>query len=377
LSPSSRPADAPPPDAAAIVRFLQSPAAHAAHAGAGVAVETIETHMSWVFLAGAHAFKLKKAVRFPFLDFSSRERREFYCREELRLNRRLAPEVYRGLMALQWQDGRLALVPEDHLPPAGRTIDWLVWMRRLPPERMLDRMLAQGRATAADLDAVLARLLRFYREVERARPPAGAYTERFRRQQTSNREILLRPQFRLHDAAPVLEGVERALDRWQSLLEGRAAAGHLVDGHGDLRPEHVCLLSPPVVIDCLEFSPLLRQVDPFDELVFLGLECEMAGAPWVGPRLVAGAARALDDPPPARLLHLYTACRALLRARLAMAHLLDPKPRLPARWPPLAQRYLVRAQAALEALERDAPFTPATAVTPFAPFTPAGPAGPP
>jgi aminoglycoside phosphotransferase family enzyme len=109
-----------------------------------------------------------------------------------------------------------------------------------------------------------------------------------------------------------------------------------------------------VVIDCLEFDASLRQVDPFDEIAFLGLECEMAGAPWILPQLVVGCAAALGDAPPAPLMSLYTAHRALLRARFAAAHLLDAAPRTPHRWLPLARRYIARAEVALDALERGA-----------------------
>ena len=83
------------------------------------------------------------------------------------------------------------------------------------------------------------------------------------------------------------------------MLLARAAGGHVVDGHGDLRPEHVCLQQPPVVIDALEFNAALRAVDPFDELAFLVLECEIAGASWIGPRLLASCAAALRSAPPA------------------------------------------------------------------------------
>ena len=101
-------------------------------------------------------------------------------------------------------------------------------------------------------------------------------------------------------------------------------------------------MQPPIVIDCLEFNAQLRQVDPLDELAFLNLECEMAGATWMGPRLVGRLTQALSEYPHAALMHFYTAHRALLRARLAMAHLLDPHPRSPDKWPPLAQRYIAR-----------------------------------
>jgi aminoglycoside phosphotransferase family enzyme len=314
-------------------------------------VEVIETHMSWVFLAGDHALKLKKPVRYPFLDFSTLAAREACCREEVHLNQRLAPGVYRGLMAVQQHEGRLVLREEGEAP-AGPTVDWLVWMKRLPREHMLDRRLALGQVTPQDIDALVAVLAPFYRRATRLAPDAPAYLARFEREHAVDREVLLRPQFQVEGTAPALERFGQALVRGRDHLRERAEGSRLVDGHGDLRPEHVCLVDPPVVIDCLEFNAALRQVDPFDELAFLALECDLAGAGWIGSQLVARCAAALHDAPPAPLLYLYTAARALLRARLAMAHLLDPRPRTPARWAPQAQHYVERALRALDAFER-------------------------
>jgi aminoglycoside phosphotransferase family enzyme len=190
----------------------------------------------------------------------------------------------------------------------------------------------------------------FYRRVPPAAVSPTDYVARFQREQAVNRELLLRPGFGLRGAEAALDGLDAALQRLAPLLMARAAGGHVVDGHGDLRPEHVCLQQPPVVIDALEFNAALRQVDPYDELGFLGLECEMAGAPWIGPQLLASCAELMGDAPPAALSQLYTAYRAQLRARLAVAHLLDPQPRTPQKWAPLAQRYLERSLAALQQL---------------------------
>ncbi|RPH65693.1 MAG: hypothetical protein EHM83_05785 [Burkholderiales bacterium] len=316
--------------------------------------------MSWVIVAGERVLKMKKPVRYPFLDFSTPRLRERNCREELRLNRRLAPQVYLGLLALKWHDGRFTLVPEDRLPAPGTTIDWLVLMRRLPAERMLDRAMAAGTLRPADIDAVVALLSDFYRRAQRTALGADAYLGRFRREQAINRELLVQPRFAALAAGSTLDRLDAAIDAQAATLQERVLHGKVVDGHGDLRPEHVCLVDPPVVIDCLEFSVELRQVDPFDELAFLGLECAVAGAPWVAQRLVEGAAAALDDRPPDALIGLYTANRAVLRARLAVAHLLDPQPRTPDRWLPLGRRYLEHAASALAALDaldrmRDAP----------------------
>ena len=313
-------------------------------------VSSIETHMSWVFLVGERVFKLKKPVRFPYLDFTTLPARELYCREELRLNTRLAPGVYLGLMALQWDGARFTLVPELEVTQPWRTVDWLVVMRRLPAPRMLQAMMAQGVVATAEVDGLIDVLSAFYRNAPRVAISPCEYLVRFQREHACNREVLLRPQFDLPDAVRALDDLDRVLLREGPLLQARARSARIVDGHGDLRAEHVCLLQPPVVIDCLEFNPALRAVDPFDELAYLELECALAGAAWIGPRLVAGCAAQLGDQPCAGLLSLYTAHRALLRARLAVAHLLDPVPRTPERWAPLAQRYVDAARTALAAV---------------------------
>jgi aminoglycoside phosphotransferase family enzyme len=336
------------PDIEAKLKFLQTPEAYGE---SGQHLECIETHMSWVFLIGKQVYKLKKPVRFPFLDFTTLKSREFYCREEVRLNTRLAPGIYLGLMALQWSDGAFALVPEAQRHfPAGDTVDWLVSMRRLPSHRMLHQLIAENDVASRDIDALVEVLGAFYRTASAAPVSPNDYLARFRCEQASNREVLLRPQFQLRDAAPAIDRLDAALSQGADLLRDRASRQRVLDGHGDLRPEHVCLLQPPVVIDCLEFNPQLRQVDPFDEIAYLGLECEIAGAPWIGERLTSGCAAALGDRPTPALMHLYTAYRAILRARLAMAHLLDPQPRTPEKWPPMAARYIARALTALDIL---------------------------
>lgn len=341
----------PMPDSAARVRFLGSAEAHARHGGSSQPVDTIETHMSWVFLVGTQVLKLKKAVRYPFLDFSTRAAREAACREEVRLNARLAPGIYRGLMVLQWRAGALSVVPEGQADPQATTLDWLVWMRRLPAERMLDRTIADGVLQAHEIDALADLLSAFYRDATVVPIDGVEYALRFQREQAINRDVLLRPQFDLEGASEALDRLDAAFGREGDLLAQRAREHRIVDGHGDLRPDHICLLRPVVVIDRLEFNARLRQVDPLDELAFLALECSLAGAPWVGPRLRDRCGAALRHTAPPALWTLYTAYRALLRARLAMAHLLEPQPRTPQRWTPMAQRYVTAALQALQGLD--------------------------
>lgn len=325
------------------LRFLASAACPADSSP----IEQIETHMSWVLLSGDRALKLKKPVRTAWFDFTTVAGRERDAREEVRLNRRLAPDVYQDLLVLCRDGERFALLPQAQAPRNAQVVDWLVQMRRLPADRMLDRMIAQGTVVPAHVDALLDVLLEFYRRAPVGSLSADEYVARFVSEQAVNRDVLSRPQFALDEAPRVLDAFDAALAEHAPLLRERVARRRIVDGHGDLRPEHVCLLPKPVVIDALEFSAALRQVDPFDELAFLGLECALAGASWIGPHLLSRAAGELADDVPAELLALYVAARALLRARLSAAHLLDGEVRTPSQWLPRARRYVQRAQQAL------------------------------
>lgn len=319
------------------------------------AAEVRETHMSWVFIGAERVLKLKKPVRYPYLDFSTLAAREASCRAELRLNRRLAPDVYLGVRCLLRQaDGRLALGACDEsgeapAPAGGAVADWLVEMRRLPERALLDAAIAADEVPRRAIEAVGRRLAEFYAGAERPPVEPEAHLVELRRQQGLNRAILTARDFALDHGRDerLLDAVEAALEARAGELRARAAAGLVLDGHGDLRPEHVCLTDPPVVIDCLEFNRALRLVDPYDELAFLDLECRRLGAGWIGPLVTGIVAERIGARPSPALAAFYLAFRALVRARLTLVHLLEPDPREPAKWQPLAREYLDLAEAAL------------------------------
>jgi aminoglycoside phosphotransferase family enzyme len=322
------------------VKFLRSREAYAA---CPPAVDVKETHMSWVFVAADRVYKLKKPVHFPFLDFRTLAARENNCREEVRLNRRLAPDVYLGVVALTVDDnGRLAIGRR------GEVVDWLVEMRRLPDELMLDQAILHHTIEhdrSGRLDAVADLLIGFFRASPQVEISPSAYVEQFAREHAITEAVLCDPRFELDGAqvSDVVARVRRGIEGGAPLKD-RVKQGRIVEGHGDLRPEHICLSDPPVIIDCLEFSRALRLLDPFDELTFLTLECELLDARWVGEHIMERCAKGLDDTPAPHLLEFYWAYRACLRARIALVHLLEPNPRTPEKWVPLARRYLQLAQ---------------------------------
>lgn len=302
-------------------------------------VRLVETHMARVFLTDRFVYKMKKPMRSGYLDFSSLDKRCNACREELRLNRRLTDGVYLELLALRVDAaGGLTLEPRD-----GAPVECLVKMRRLPADTALPRLI--GGATPETLAPLLRRLCDFYGDAQSIEMSAAQYLERLRRQIEHWRDGLLdAPLFPgsgtfYNDAfdngtlgngplnSNVVNGIARELldfiQREAQLLGERAESGRIVEGHGDLRPEHCFLTRPPQVIDCLEFNRDLRCVDPLDELSYLALECELLGRPDLGEAALRSYYQASDDRPAERLSRFYRAERALLRAHLAAAHLQD------------------------------------------------------
>jgi aminoglycoside phosphotransferase family enzyme len=217
-------------------------------------ITAVQTHMSWVFLTARNAYKLKKPVRQDYLDFSSLSAREHYCREELRLNQRLAPGVYLDVVPLR-RDAR----GELRMAGPGETVEWLVKMRRLPAERMLDRMIRSGTVQDARITELGEVLESFYRDAPRAALSSAEYVANCRAAVALNLRLLGDPRFDLDAGAP--QRVHAAL---LALIERDAAsfgarAARIVEAHGDLRPEHICLNSPPVIYDRLEFIRGVRR----------------------------------------------------------------------------------------------------------------------
>jgi uncharacterized protein len=307
-----------------------------------------ETHMSWVFLAGDKVYKLKKPVRFSYLDFSTCARREAMCRAEFSLNRRLAPDVYVGVVPLIVSSQGLSL------GGAGTVVDWLVVMNRLDERWSLEQLISSRALELGQLQRLVMTLTRFYSRAHPVLIFPGAHLSEWSRNLALNRSVLLDPRLGL--PASIVRRIDRVLSRFLTERRGalveRARRRRIVDGHGDLRPEHIWLNHHVRIIDCLEFNARLRAIDPLDEVAFLTLECERLGAPWAGQYIRKGIESHLREQAPPELFLFYRAYRGMLRARLAIAHLLDAHPRTPEKWPRQARAYLAIAARDADMLER-------------------------
>lgn len=300
----------------------------------------IETHMAYVFLTERLAYKLKKPLRVGFSNCRTLSARRRACQAEVRLNRALADEVYLGTVPLTRDGGGLALGGR------GRVVDWLVHMRRLPEERMLDALIvARAGPTEAELGAVAARLAGFYRGQAATPVPRGMYLAHLTREQAINARHLAEMADLLPEpgAADMAGAVTAQLGAAAAEVAARESAGTVVEGHGDLRPEHLCLTDPPVIFDRVETAQELRVVDVYDEAMYLAAECALLGDGRIGAVLVRALCAAGFPAPSAGLMRTFVLLRLVTRARLSLDHLRDPAPRTPALWPIRAQSYLAAA----------------------------------
>jgi len=296
------------------IDYLSQPGVYA---GRPTTVETIETHFAWVFVAGELVYKLKKPLRARDFDFTTLAARRANCELEVALNRRIAPSVYLGVVPLCMQPGQLAL------EGPGTPVEWLVKMLRLPRELALDHAAAVGAVPDARLRLLLAKLARFYAGAARAPWDGAAYRAALDRDIERYAHELTSPALQLDTSrVTALAGkLRRFVATNAALLDARIAAGRIVDGHGDLRPEHVFLTPDPQIIDCLEFSAALRLQDSAAEAAFLALECErLKFAPLAARVLELYRSECRDGVTP-DLLAFYRARQALIRALIAAWHL--------------------------------------------------------
>jgi aminoglycoside phosphotransferase family enzyme/predicted kinase len=275
-----------------------------------------ETHISWVFLAGDRAYKLKKPVVLPFVDYGTLQRRREMCREEVRLNRLLAADVYLGVRAVAARAVGFALAAEDD----PRAVDYLVEMRRYDDRRTLAAKLTSGelsRGEAVDVARVLAR----FHEQARRVPAAGVRAVAVDRRMMENFHELLTAVEQRAEVERVL-----ALERFAhafivanaGLLDARAQHGFVREVHGDLRAEHVLLGETVRIVDCVEFDRRLRELDVADDLAFLVMDLAARGGERFARTLVRAYREAGGDPGEDRLIAFYAAYRALVRTKVEL-----------------------------------------------------------
>jgi uncharacterized protein len=305
---------------AALVSALQSPEIYPDRPRN---VRVVQTHISVIFLTGKHAYKIKKPVNFGFLDFTTLEKRKFYCEQEVVLNRRLAPEIYLGVVEIRDDRGTVRLGSG-----AGRIVEYAVLMKELPPDCTMDRWLDRGALDSGHLKRVAQELARFHLEAARG-PEIAAYGElaTIRKNVEENftqTEKYAKVTLPAESFAEIRENTRRFMELQAPLFKERIAAGKIGDCHGDLHLQHVCLEDGVFVFDCIEFNERFRYSDVAADIAFLLMDLEAHGAPLLAADLASYYLRFSRDWGLYRLLEFYKCYRAYVRGKVISFRLEDP-----------------------------------------------------
>ncbi len=321
------------------------------------AVKHIETHLSHVFLCREFVFKLLKPVKFAFVDFSTVDRRREECRAEVELNRPLAANVYVSAEPVwQLESGgvRIGVQTGGDNTSAATIVDWAVKMRRLPDDATLDALVRRGEATVQHATDLATALCKFYTSASRPALTEYEFVAAVEHHVRDNLAELSRGEHAMPQGivARVHAAQLATLATCLVWFRDRVEQNRIVEGHGDLRPEHVYFSPHLSVIDCLAFSRELRTLDAADEIAFLAMELERVNAGELAHAFVGAYERISGDRPPAGLWDFYRAYRACVRAKVAVlrAGQLDEPQR--AEQQAAAREYLDLADRASKRLQR-------------------------
>ena len=279
----------------------------------------VQTHSSFLFIAGAFVYKVKKAVNFGFLNFSTLAKRRYFCERELTLNQRLSPKMYLSVVPISMSNGLF------EFGESGRIIEYAVKMRRLSPRGFLDKLVERGAVTKKDLDRVIGRLKQFYlaqhlsEEIEawgHINRLKISTDENFRQTATFIGQTLSRPAFE------TIQFYTRQFYRkHRKLFQSRVKEHWIRDCHGDLHLEHIHLTPGALhIYDCIEFNDRLRYIDVANDVAFLAMDLDYEGRPDLARYFSAKIAKALNDSGMQRLLDFYKCYRAYVRGKVESLH---------------------------------------------------------
>ncbi|MBE7929003.1 bifunctional aminoglycoside phosphotransferase/ATP-binding protein [Pseudomonas saudiphocaensis] len=301
----------------ALIAALQNPALYS-HPVDGFRV--IETHISWVILTGAYAYKMKKPVDFGFLNFTELASRKHFCEQELLLNQRMAPELYLQVLPIT------GTLDAPIIGGEGEPIEYLVQMREFPQTQLMAEVQARGELTDAHIDALAEKIAQFHQSI----PPVEANhplnsAEAIvapMRQNFEQIRPLLTEAADLQQLDALIDWTETSIERLYPLLEQRSQQGYIRECHGDLHLGNAAIINNKVVLfDCIEFNDPFRFIDIASDAAFLAMDLEDRGLKCQARRFLNGWLERTGDYAALELINLYKAYRALVRAKVSLFRL--------------------------------------------------------
>jgi aminoglycoside phosphotransferase family enzyme len=285
-------------------------------------IELVQTQMSFIFLAGEYAYKVKKPVNLGYLDYTTLEKRHSFCLQELELNRRLCGAAYLEVVPISEESGAF------HVEGQGEAKEYAVKMKQLPQERMLDRLLVRGQVTPEMVAKVAEKLASFHRKAE-TNPEIGAFGRLEVIRGNCDENFV---QTKRYIGSSITAEEYRQIESYTiDFLEGKATlfgervrGGRIRDCHGDLHAAHVCFTDHICIYDCIEFNDRFRYCDVASELAFLAMDLDRYREPVLSQSLVKTYVESSRDEELMKLLNFYKCYRAYVRGKVESFKLDDP-----------------------------------------------------
>jgi len=307
-------------DFSTLVSALQIPEIYPEHSGK---VDFVQTHVSAIFLTGEHAYKVKKPVDFGFLDFSTLEKRKFYCQQEVVLNRRLCPEIYLGVVEIRLHQGRISLGEGP-----GAVVEYAVLMKQLPRDGMMERWLSRGAITPALVHKIAAKIAHFHAQAETNSEIASFGTIDAIRHNLEENFSQTEKYLGLSISAELFREIQESTHRFVQnrlpLFHQRIATGKIRDCHGDLHLQHICLTEEILIFDCIEFNRRFRYSDVAADIAFLLMDLDFHDFPLLSADLGSSYLRLSQDWSLFLLLDFYKSYRAYVRGKVISFRFDDP-----------------------------------------------------
>ena len=286
-------------------------------------LQLLQTHISFVILAGGFVYKFKKPVNFGFLDFSDLDKRHICCQQELLLNQRLCPDIYLDLVRVTAEPGG-----RFQLNGPGEVVEYGVKMLRMPEERMMIRLIQSGQLGAAQIDALVTVLADFYRRAEANDQisqfgTAAAVGVNVLENFDQTRAFIGQGALEQDQFARISAYARDFLGR-EELFQQRIDGGFIRDCHGDLYSANICLADKVYIYDCIEFNQRFRYCDVASDVAFLAMDLDFYGLDHLGRRLIEGFARTTADQGLAEMLNFYKCYRAYVRGKISLFTAGDP-----------------------------------------------------
>ncbi len=285
-------------------------------------IKSMETHISLLFLTGNYVYKVKKPVDFGFLDFTSLEKRKFFCEQEVKLNRRLSPAIYLGVVRITKEGDRIRLGGE------GEPVEYAVKMKQIPEENLMDKLVERNQVTPRMIEAVSEKLVQFYFAAETNDLIRNfAKPERIKQDTDENFEQTKR-YIDVTIPKEVYEEVKNKTNDFfrtnEKIFQQRIASDRIRDCHGDLRLEHIFWGDEISIFDCIEFNERFRYTDVAADVAFVAMDLDYHGREDLSGHLIRAYVGESGDHELMEVLDFYKCYRAYVRGKVESFRLDDP-----------------------------------------------------